>query len=237
MKKTLLIILFLLCAQVSHAALTKTETTESLGWTLLTDTGDASGIKETGSIDVSDSYGSTLHIDVCAASAAAHEGTEVIVQIASEAGEDGSWSTLHRYIALSGVTSVKADCNAVNSTTTVYVTNPAAANLDHDGKLVFIYDTATIANSQIMYQVDNSGDAGDSITVLDNPDHATDTDCDVLSADGDVAAGNAEAVSCMPVNVPLSASQARVIINNWYDTDGTAMDVCARVRVTKTTAL
>lgn len=235
--------LFSLCliciipAHTAMAALTKTETTESLAWTLLTDTGDAAGIKETGSIDVSDSYDTVLHIDVCAGEAAAHDGTEVIVQVASEAGEDGSWTTLRRYIALAGITSVKADCNAVNSTNTVYVTDPAGAGLDHDGKVVFIYDTGTIGNSQIMYQIDNSGDAGDTITVIDPPDHATDTDCDVLSCDvaGD-AGGLAEAVSTVPVSIPLSASQARVIFNNWYGA-GTDANVVVRVRVTKVTAL
>lgn len=220
---------------VMAAAPTKTETTEALGWTLFTDTGDAAGIKTTGSIDVSDSYDTTLHIDVCAGTAAAHEGTEVIVQISSEAGVDGSWTTLTRYIALAGFTFVKVDCNDVNSGTTVFVTNPATGGLDHDGKEVFLYDVATIANSQIMYQIDNSADAGDSITLLAAPDHATDTDVDVLGVD--TFGGNNSAVNSMPVHIPLSASQAQVIINNFYDNDGTAADVVGRVRVTKATAV
>lgn len=218
----------------ARAALTKTETTEALGWTLLTDTGDSAGIKETGSINVSSSYDTTLHIDVCAASAAAHEGTLVKVQISSEAGEDGSWTDLTSYVCLVG-TFLKSDCNDTNSDETIYVTNPATGGLDHDGKSIIIYDTGTIANSQILYQIDNSGDAGDTITVLDIPDHATDTDCDVLTVDifGDAYS----AVSSVPVHIPLSASQARVIINNFYDNDGTAADVIARVRVTMTTAI
>ncbi|KKL60630.1 hypothetical protein LCGC14_2203420, partial [marine sediment metagenome] len=50
---------------IAYAATTpaKTETTEAIAWTELTNTGDAAGIKETGTIDVSDSYRSTLHID------------------------------------------------------------------------------------------------------------------------------------------------------------------------------
>ena len=225
---------WLLVFPVHAAAPTKTETTEALGWTLLTDTGDTSGIKETGSIDVSASYATTLHIDVCGASAAAHEGTEVIVQIASEAAEDGSWSTLTRYIALGGITIIKADITGANTGTSVPTTNPETAGLDHDGKEIIIYDVATIANSQIMYQVDNSGDAGDTVTTLDAPDHATDSDCDMLGVD--TFGGTYTAVSAVAVNVPLSASQARVIINNFYDNDGTAADVIARVRVTVMTA-
>ena len=200
-------------------------------WTCVTDTGDAAGIKETGSIDVSGAYEATLHIDVCPGSAAAHEGTEVIVQVSSEAGEDGSWSTLTEYISVVG-TFVKMDCNDTNSGTTIYVTDPESG-LDHDGKVIFIYDTATIGNSQIAYQIDHTDNTGDTITVLDTPDHATDTDCDVLTID----TFGVSAVAAKPIKLPSSVSQARVIFNNYYDNDGTAADVVVRCRVTMMTAL
>lgn len=230
MKRTA-ILLVLLLPLVSQGGLTKTETTQPMEWTLLTATEDAAGIKETGTIDVSGSYATTLHIDCCLAGTTAHEGTEIIVQIASEAGVDDAWTDLTRLPGPSG-TATKADCNAVNSTTTIYCTNPATANLDECGKFIFIHDTGTIANSQICYQVTPGTDAGDSITVLDTP-LPTDTDCDIYTVTG----ATATAVATYAVPIPVSASQARVIFNNFHDDDGTAASVCVRVRVTLTTAL
>jgi hypothetical protein len=235
--KTLCIslVLVLLWPQVTIAALTKTENTQAMEWTLLTNTEDANGIKETGSIDVSDAYQATLHIDCCIATTTAHEGTEIIVEIASEAAVDDAWTYLWSTIGPSG-TATKADCNAVNSGTTIYCTNPATANLDEGGKHIFIYDAGTVANSQIAYQVVPGTDAADTIVVLDTP-LATDTDCDVLTITGARTSGQKlSAVGTYAIIIPGSASQARVIFNN-YDDDGTGASVCVRVRVTKTTAL
>jgi hypothetical protein len=220
------------------AALTKTENTQALEWVELAAAGDATGIKETGSIDVSGSYDTTLHIDCCLSSTTAHEGTLIIVQIASEAGVDDAWTDLVRYVACVG-TAFKSDfANQEAAAQTVLgVTNPATGNLDHDGKAIFLEDTVTVAQCEIAYQIDNSGDAGDTITVLDGITHQKETTSDVYTQDGDMFDGNNSAVNMKAVSIPASASQARVIFNNWYDTDGTASTVHVRVRVTKTTAL
>lgn len=224
--------------QVAHAATTpvKTETTEALAWTELTNTGDSAGIKETGSIDVSDSYRSTLHIYVCLSEAQAHDGTEILVFTGSEAGVDGSWSLLTRFVCLSGKTAIKSDFanqEAVGQTV-LGVTNPATGNLDHDGKRIFLEDTATPSQSEIAYQIDNSGDAGDTITIIGGGlDHQKETTSDVWTVDG--AGQDNSAVYSTNVAVPDSASQVNVIINNWYDETGS--DVYGMVRVTKFTDL
>lgn len=222
--------------QKSQAALTKTETTQALEWTLLTATGDSAGIMETGAITVSDSYATSLHIDVALVGVAAHEGTEIIIYGASEAAVDDSWTVITRFTMLSGVTAFKSDITGANTAGSVPVTDPATGNLDHDGKHVFIYDTGTIANSCIGYQIDNSGDAGDTITLLNTP-LTTDNACDVYTANGNVQDGSAEAVENRLISIPSSLSQVNVVINNWYDTDGTSNSVVARVRVTKMTVI
>ena len=224
----------------AKAAFTKTETTEALAWTLVDSDDDSDDVLETGSIDVSDSYATTLHIDVCLASTTAHEGTEVIVQISSEAGVDGSWTTLCSFLS-NAATAVKSDFagDEAADQTELSITNPATGHLyEHDGKLIFIYHTGTIANSEIAYQIDSTDDDGDTITILDGLDHAqTAAASDVYTVDGERQDGNYSAVNTWAVNVPLSASQARVIFNNTYDDDGTSSDVVVRCRVTKVTSL
>ncbi|MGD8787711.1 MAG: hypothetical protein PVJ60_09825 [Phycisphaerales bacterium] len=224
----------LLTGNVCLAALTKTETTQSLEWVELAAAEDATGIKETGTIDVSDCYSAVLHIDCCLSSTTAHEGTEIIVQIASEAGVDDAWTTLTRFIGPIGTAS-KADFgdSEAAAQTVLSVTNPDTANLNHNGKFIFLEDTGAVAGCEIAYQIADSGDAGDTITVIDGITSAKDTDDDVYTVDG----SHESAVGTYAVEIPMSASQARVIFNNWYDDDGTASTVHVRVRVTKVTGL
>ena len=226
-----------LTANTSFAALTKTETMQALEWTKLGSVAGPNGIKETGSINISDSYDTTLHIDVCLADISAHEGTEVIVQIASEAGVDDGWTTLVAplaAVALVGANYTNFTGDEAAGQTILSIENPDTEHFNHDGKFVFIEHTTTPASCEIAYQIDNSGDAGDTITVLNGITHSqTAADTNIWTIDGD----GKSAVWQMLVKVPVSASQARVIFNNYYDNDGTAADVYVRCRVTKVTAL
>lgn len=133
---------------------TKIETTQSLEWTDLAQ----AGVTETQSIDVSADFDSTLHIDCCLSSTTAHTGTEIIVQIASEAGVDDAWTTLVAFVGLIG-TAISAAMPAEEAAgqTVIGLTNPVANNFDNDGKFKF-FKNGTIANSEIVFQVSNSGD-------------------------------------------------------------------------------
>jgi hypothetical protein len=228
------ILVMWLVVPIYAAAPTKTETTQALEWVELAAAEGATGMKETGSIDVSASYDTTLHIDCCLSSTTAHEGTEIVVQIASEAGVDDAWTTLTKFVGPTGTASKADFANQEAAAQTVLgVTNPDTANLNHQGKFIFLEDTATVAQCEIAYQIDDSADAGDTITVLDGITHQKETTSDVYTIDG----SHESAVGMYAVKIPLSASQARVIFNNWYDDDGTASTVHVRVRVTMTTAL
>lgn len=204
-------------------ALTKTETTQSLEWTEVAQDGN----QETSSIDVSDAFQATLHIDCALGTTAAHTGTEIIVQTASEAGVDDAWTDLTRFIGPTGT----AFANVFEATTTVGGTSitmddPATKNLDQE-KFLFVEATAA-AECEIVYATANSTSA---ITILDGFTHAHTSGAILMEIDS----ATIECVKTYPVAIPESESQARVIFNNGYDPDG-ATAYC-RVRVTKETAI
>lgn len=140
----------------SNTTPTKTENTEVLAWQEIAQ----NAVLESGSIDVSASFDSVLHIFIAlSADGVAHTGTEIIVQVGSEAGVDGSWSNLTRFIGPVGT--VIGDAFAATEPageTTIAITNPVANNQDNDGKFKFVENTVA-ADCEIVYQVSNSGDA------------------------------------------------------------------------------
>ncbi|KKN70112.1 hypothetical protein LCGC14_0434370 [marine sediment metagenome] len=144
----------------SNTTPTKTENTEPLAWfEIAGNAGDDTMFKETGSIDVSASFETTLHIDCALSSTTAHTGTEIIVQISSEAGVDGSWTDVARFIGPTGT----AISNAFAATepageTVIAIANPVANNLDNVGKFKFVENTV-VADSEIIYQTEVGADA------------------------------------------------------------------------------
>ncbi len=141
----------------SRTTPTKTET-QVLEWTVV----NIGVVLETGTIDVSDSYATTLHIDCCIIDQADHDGTEVIVEIASEASVDDAWTTIARFLGPLNSSGLIITQNIPSTEaagqTVLSLTNPVANNFSNDGKFKFILND-TIANSEIIYQVSNSGDA------------------------------------------------------------------------------
>ena len=133
---------------------TKIETVQALEWTDLAQ----AGVLETGTIDLSADFDSTLHIDCCLSSTTAHTGTEIIVQIASEAAVDDAWTTLRAFLGPIGTAiSAAMPAEEASGQTVIGLTNPVTNNFDNDGKFKF-FKNGTIANSEIVYQVSNSGD-------------------------------------------------------------------------------
>lgn len=142
------------CTEMTTTAETKTETTQSLEWTDIVQ----GGVTETGTIDVSDSRATTLHIDCCLSSTTAHTGTEIIVQIASEAGVDDAWVDLVKFVGPTGTAiSAVLPSNEAAAQTEISITDPVTNNFDNDGKFKFMKN-GTIANSEIVFQTANSGD-------------------------------------------------------------------------------
>lgn len=139
---------------------TKTENTIVLDWTEIDPDGNPTDeIKETGAIDVSGHVTGSLCIDVAVAEAEATTGLEVIVMVRGYTGLD-IWNVLTRFIGPVG-TATKADFadSEAAGQTTLSVTNPTAANLNHVGKFIFIEDTGTAADSEIAFIIDCGADA------------------------------------------------------------------------------
>lgn len=133
---------------------TKTENTQALEWQEIAQ----NTVLESGTIDVSASWGSTLHIDIALSSTTAHTGTEIVVQMASEAAVDDAWSEVTRFVGPTGTAIAIAFAATEPATeTTIAVTDPATNNMDNDGKFKFI-ENAVAADCEIVYQTANSGD-------------------------------------------------------------------------------
>lgn len=136
--------------------LAKTQNTQPLEWTTCT----PPAVLESGDIDLSASYGATIHIDIAQSSTTANTtGIEIIVQVRKEA-EVNEWTDLTRFIALAQAAATKSDFAAEEAAaqTELSVTNPATGHLNHVGKFIFLEDTVTIANCEIAFLVSQSGD-------------------------------------------------------------------------------
>ena len=111
--------------------------------------------------DVSASWESEIVVDICQSSVTANTtGIEIIVQGRKEDALD-EWTEITRANVLAyAAVAVKSDFAAQEAAgqTVLDVTNPATGGLDNLGKLIFLEDTATIAQCEIAYLVAQSGD-------------------------------------------------------------------------------
>ena len=143
--------------------LAKTENTQVIEWTAIAPavliTGGGVGFLDSGVIDLSAAYEATLHIDCAIIDVTAHTGTEIIVQIRSEATTPAEWTTLTSFVGPTGTAfHLHPSDTAAAGQKTILVANPTAGNLNHIGKFIFLRN-ATIANSEICYQTQCGADA------------------------------------------------------------------------------
>lgn len=191
------------------------------------------GFREGAVVDLQGVYSAVLHIDVALSSTTAHDGTEIIVLIGTDTGDaDDNWSILVRYTAVTG-TAVLLALAATEPVgeTVIAVTDPVTANMDNDKKFKFIENT-TPADSEIVYQISNSGDAGDTITLLKGLTHEQDITTSIIY---DIDNAKSEALSMHQIDIPNSADRAQVYYNNNFDSGGSTVFV--RCRVSKLTGI
>jgi hypothetical protein len=233
-RKIAVLLIVMMWSIPSFAILTKTQNTQLMEWTNI----PLGSIVSCDANNLNLSYDTTIHIDAAIVGTTAHLGVPITVQIGSEADVNDSWTDVCRFICLIG-TAFKSDVAADEAVgqTVLSVTNPATGNLNHNGKFILLYpaDDVNVANTEIAYQTANSGDAGDTITVLNNIEHALTTDTDVYTCDGAGGLGANECVITRAIQVPISTTKVRVIINNAYGATGST--IVARVRCTKVTGL
>ncbi len=228
MKKLLFVIMLLLFVSPTFAAATKTQSTQALEWTSILNAEGATGVVQSAEIDCSTKFETTVFIDWCLAEAVAHDGTEIIVLVASGAGND-EWT---KYLTLTSnaVTPIGLAFAATEAIGQFELTTAdPAGGLDHPGKSIFI-EHDTPASCEIAYQVTDN--ASNSITVLDGISHEqTVATSDIWSVD--TATGTV--VNQWAIAIPASVSRVKVIFNNFFDTTGA--NGYGRVRATHLTAL
>lgn len=189
--------------------------------------------REGATVDVSPNYETMLHIDVCLAEAAAETvGATIRVQVSSNTTGDADWSD---FVTLGGPTGtpIKIDFTHTEAAgqTVLSFTDPDTLNLDHPGKYLFIENT-TPENSEIVFQVSNEGNAGDTITIRDGlANEQSAATSDVWEID---AAAPSSVVAMYNVTIPMAVSRVRVIYDN---KNATGTDIFSRCRISKVTAV
>lgn len=190
-------------------------------------------VREGTIVDTSGMYEAVLHIDACLSEAVAETaGATIYVEVSSNTSGDSDWSVLTSFGGPTG-TAFKTDLagDEAAGQTVLSVNNPDTANLDHPSKFLFIEHTGTPANSEIVFQVSNEGDAGDTITILDGlTNNQTSADSDIWEIDSATASCVAQYV----VAIPMGVSRVRVIYDN---THSTAADIYTRARISSVTAV
>jgi hypothetical protein len=189
-------------------------------------------VREGATVDISGCYEAMLHIDVCLSEAVAETaGATIYVEVSSNTTGDTDWTVLTSFGGPTG-TAFKVDLGGTEAAgqTVLTVTDPTTNNLDHPGKFLFIEHT-TPANSEIVFQVSNEGDAGDTITVLDG---LTNEQTAAASDIWEIDSATASVVAQYNVTLPASANRVRVVYNN---VTSTAADIFTRCRISKVTAV
>jgi len=198
-------------------ALTKGDQTTLDEWALT-----ANGAVRLGAeLDVSSAYQCKLYIKAVLGEAVASTGQpEIIIQTtgkASPAKDD--WTIEMPLVGPQGtpVTPLAFDATEPAAETVIACTNPETAGIDNDGKFKFILNTV-VADSEVVFQVSNSGDGGDTITILDGlaneQDITTSYIMDIDDPDLEVVAQWAITIDC------LAISRIRIIYNANNDVDG-----------------
>ena len=230
MKKLMLALMLVVALAVPvFGQATKTQNTEALAWTSIPNVADGTGIKASAEINCSAVYSTTIMIDWCLAEAAAHDGTEIIVMVASEATVNDAWTVLTKLKSFA-VTPVATAIDATEEPAqTVLTTVTNTTGMDWPGKFVFIEHT-TPGSCEIVYLVEIPDST--SVTCLDattkNHTAAASKLWGVDNATGSV-------VNTWAVSIPVSVSRVKVIFNNWADATGA--NGYGRVRATQLTAL
>lgn len=198
-------------------ALTKGEQTELDAWAVTANGSIRLGVE----LDVSSAYYCDLDIKAVLAEAVASTGQPeiIIMKTGKVSPTKDDWSPLMRLIGPSGtpVTPLALDATEPAAETVIACTNPVTAGIDNDGKYKFIKNT-TLANSEVVFQTANSGDAGDTITILGGLAHeqtaAASTIMDIDDVSNEVVEQWSFTVDCMALK------RIRIVYNADKDTDG-----------------
>ena len=203
----------------AFGALTKSSTSVT-DWTLVAQ----NVIGESGTVNISDSYETEIHIQAFLDTTTAHTGTEFIVQISGNTSGDEDWQDFTRFVALIGTANSEAIVDNPLSATSTTI-NLADTGGQYEtapfGTWLAIED-GTLVNSELVMQATFT--INDLITIVDGTtnEHAQ----NVLMFDYAISRN---------IMLPLGFQRARVLVNNTYDINGSTLNF--KVRVTEVTGL
>jgi len=224
-----LVVLGLICVMPAHKTMAALTITSSVidDWAAVAE----GATDQSTAIVLSSNYATAVHIQAFLdLDAAAHEGTEFIIQVSGYASGNEDWSDLTSFAALVGTPNIQTlNGDHAGSDSTILLAdtggNYELADIRGDTQWLAIEDSASAAANELVRRTGFTADT--SITILDATTNAH------LSASNmyDVAMSRT-------INIPFgSGARARVICNNGYDSDGTASTLNWKVGKTVTTAL
>ena len=208
MKKWILI-LFVLLVAVPASAQTKVGASVN-DWTAVAQ--DA--VFEGATTDISGMYQATYHISVALTTTTLHNGTKIDVQTSSNTSGDEDWITYRSFTSITGTAATEALGTEAAAQTVLEVSSTTGFEAD-ETRWIFILDN-TVADSEMVYQVSHATNT--SITILDGLKNAH-TSADAL---WNVAFNQ-------PFRLPETAIRARIIYDNTFDSNGSAIHIMCRI--------
>jgi len=187
----------------------------------------APAVREGAEVDVSALDMAILHIDVALVEAAAEAiGASIFVQVSSNTTGDADWTN---FATLGGPIGTPFHVHLASEEaagqTVLSLTNPVTANMDTVGKLIFFLNTVDVTKSEIVFQVSQETDAGDTITILDGLTNTQEDTAEIWNID----TAGVSPVAQFNIQLPLCA-RVRVV----YSTaTATGTDIACRCRITK----
>ena len=185
-------------------------------------------VREGDVMNLSDSFASTVFVDVALGNTTAHTGTRILLQVSSSAADDEFWSDLVEFVAVVGTANTEVMLNnpLAASGVQIEVADLTGFTVATGGVLqAFLLDN-TVGNSEIVQIVSTSVEGGnDLINIQDGVKRSHAVTTSVLS---NVAESRAFAL-------PGGVLRARVLYDNLYDANGAT--IYTRTRVVETTSL
>jgi hypothetical protein len=176
-------------------------------------------IEESGTVDISDCYESTVHIQAGLDTTTAHTGTKFIVQVSANTSGDEDWQNFTEFVELIGTaaTDLIEDNPLAAGSTSLTLTGHA---LTTEGIWILIED-GTLANSELIFVDSQSTNA---VVALDGTtnEHAQNTAVFNIAFTKDIL-------------IPISYQRVRVLVDNTYDDNGSTLNY--KVRITEVTAV
>ena len=168
-------------------------------------------------MDMSEKSKYTMNIHAALDTTTAHTGTRFIVQTSSVKEGNEDWYPHADFVALIGTaaTDLIEDNPLAAGSTDIALTGHA---LTVEGKLLFIED-ATLANSELVLEASQTAN---EVVILDGTTNAHALNTAVFNV-----------AMAQKVDLPSNAMRARLVVDNTYDDNGSALNCMVNVSASR----